>query len=196
MTLAEIRKLYRKCHTPAHVQLHMEAVSTVAVFIAKKIRENGHHIDVTFVRDLALLHDLMKAIAFKNYDPVSFLRAPTADDLRYWKAMKKRYRGHDVEATSRTLQALKERKLSAAVLSQQFDAITSKKYPLRSLEEKIVYYADKRVAHTEVTSLRARLEEGYKRYNGKRPKSKKIQSVELAIHMLEEEIFSLTGERI
>ena len=110
--------------------------------------------------------------------------------------MKEQYKGHDVEATSSILKTQKQSWLSHAVLSQQFDAITSKKHPLTSLEERVVYYADKRVAHENIVSLKERLEEGYRRYSGKKPKSQSLKNIELAIHMLEEEIFSMTGEKI
>ena len=110
--------------------------------------------------------------------------------------MREVYKRHDVEATSSVLKKHKQTWFSRAVLSQQFDAITSKKHPLVSLEERVVYYADKRVAHSTIVSLKERLDEGYKRYSGKKPKSKSVKNIELAIHMLEEEIFSMTGEKI
>lgn len=196
MTIPEIRKLYRTYHTPAHVQQHMQGVAEVAVLIAQKIKKQGYSIDVSRVRQLALVHDLMKAIVFKNITPESFTKKPTAADLEFWKKMKKKYEGHDAEATSKILKTHKEIWLSRAVLSQQFDAIISREHPLATLEEKVVYYADKRVAHSTIVPLKERLQEGYKRYSGKKPKSKKMKTIELAIHMLEEEIFSMTGEKI
>ena len=196
MNLQDIHQLYKECHTPLHVQKHMEMVAKIATHMAKKIHENGHKIDVKKVRDLALIHDLMKAITFKNITPKTFIKNPTKQDLQMWEKWKKKYNGSDIEATSNILKAKKEIYLSEAVMSQQFDAITSKKYPLKTLEEKIVYYADKRVAHTEFVSLKIRLQEGYKRYNGNKKKSQKTKNVELAIHMLEEELFSMAGEKI
>lgn len=196
MTISEIQKLYKICHTPLHVQQHMKCVAEVAVLIAQKIKKQGHRIHVSQVRQLALVHDLMKAIAFKNMKSTSFIKPPTKADLMFWEKMRKKHNGHDVEATSRILKTHKEIWLAHAVRSQQFDAITSKKYPLTTLEEKVVYYADKRVAHSAIVSLKERLQEGYRRYNGKKPKSQKVKSIELAIHMLEEEIFSMTGEKI
>lgn len=196
MNLQDIYQLYKECHTPLHVQKHMKKVAEIATHIAKKIHENGHKVNIKKVRDLALIHDLMKAIVFKNNATHTFMENPKKQDVQIWEKWKKKYNKNDIEATSKILRAKKEAYLAEAVMSQQFDAITSKKHPLKTLEEKIVYYADKRVAHTEFVSLKNRLEEGYKRYNGNKKKSQKTKNVELAIHMLEEELLSMAGEKI
>lgn len=172
MTTSQVKQLYRKCETPLHVQAHMRQVAKVAEMIAKKIKRNGHIVDVTFVKYLALIHDLMKAV---SYNPV----------------LQKKYKGiHDVIVTSKMLQKQKEKDLSRAVLSQQFDAIISSLHPLKSIEEAIVYYADKRVAHTKVVSLTERFEEGSKRY-GKRNKT-----IEKKIFALEKDLSCMAGEDI
>lgn len=192
MDRKDIQKLYKKCHTPLHVQKHMHQVSEVAGVIAAQMKHMGRNVDQAFINDLALVHDLMKAIAFKEYNANSFLKPPTEEDIEYWKIMKKKYKGKDVEATSEVLRKTRQKKLADAVLSQQFDAVISKDHPLKTLEEKVVYYADKRVAHTEIVPLTARLKEGYLRYHGKRkPKSVRLKKIELAIYMLEEEIFTM-----
>ncbi len=171
----------------------MEKVAEVATLLAAQIDTKGHKVDMIFVEHLALVHDLMKAIAFRTYDPRSFQKKPTKADIAYWIEMKKKYRGNDIEATSDMLKKMRFKKLAAAVLSQQFDAVISKAYPLKTLEEKIVFYADKRVAHTEIVPLSIRLKEGHLRYNAgvKKPKSDRLKKIELAIHMLEEEIWTL-----
>lgn len=170
MTIALIRQLYRIYKTPPHVQAHMKQVANVAVYIAKKIKKNEYKVDINFVRHLALVHDLMKAVTF---------------DI----SLQKKYPNvHDVIITSRILKKYKERRLATAVLSQQFDAITSSLHPLNSLEEKIVYYADKRVAHTEIVSLKYRFEEGSTRYG------KRNRTIEKKIGILEKKLSSIAQD--
>lgn len=181
MTITIIRQLYGIYQTPKHVQAHMKQVANVAVFIAKKIKKNGHKVDINFVRHLALVHDLMKAITFDA-------------------SLRKKYPAkHDVIITSQILEKYHEKRLAAAVISQQFDAITSSSHPLNSLEEMIVYYADKRVAHTDVVSLNYRFEEGSRRYylGKKHPKtSKKILTIQKKIFKLEKELSSVARDDI
>lgn len=152
----------------------MQQVAKVATIIAKKIKRNGHNVDTKFTEQLALVHDLMKAISFKEVDQ---------------KSLPKKYQNiHDVMATSRILKKQDEKNLARAVLSQQFDAVISPDHPIKSIEETIVYYADKRVAHTKIVSLEERFEEGSRRY-GKRNKK-----IEKEIFELERELSCMTGE--
>ena len=147
----------------------MRQLANVAESMAKKIKRNGHDVDVAFTKNLALIHDLMKALSFKENKKINI---------------------NDVVITSEILAEHKEKDLSRAVLSQQFDAAISTTHPLRSIEEMIVYYADKRVAHTDIVSLEERFEEGSKRY-GKRNKN-----IEKEIRALEEELSCMAGENI
>lgn len=191
MTITKIRQLYRMYKTPLHVQAHMKQVANVAVYIAKKIKKNGHKVDINFVRHLALVHDLMKVISFRRFDETSFTEKPTKTEMTYYKKLQKKYPDvHDVIITSQILKKYNEKRLAAAVLSQQFDAIISKSHPLRSLEEKIVYYADKRVAHTNIVSLKYRFKEGSMRYG------KHNRNIEKKICILEKDLSMVAEENI
>jgi len=152
----------------------MKQVAKVAIAIAKKMKRNGHSVDGKFTEQLALVHDLMKAISFKERDK---------------KSLPKKFQNiHDVVATSIILKKQNEKNLSRAVLSQQFDAVISTTHPIKSMEEMIVYYADKRVAHTKIVSLEERFEEGSKRYG------KRNRKIERAIFELEQELSCMVGE--
>jgi putative nucleotidyltransferase with HDIG domain len=195
MKIRNIRKLYKTCHTPQNVVQHMRAVAKLAVAIAKKILTNGNQVHLELIRDLALLHDLMKALSFKNYKNLP--RKTAKDDTAYYLAMKKKFpHAHDTEITAHLLKQCGEPRLAESIVSQQFDAVISKSHPLRSLEERIVYYADKRICHTEKVPLRQRLDEGYSRYApGKKP-TQKIKKIEKKIFDLEKELSRLAGINI
>jgi len=66
-----------------------------------------------------------------------------------------------------------------------------------SWEEKLVYYADKRVMHSKIVPLRERLKEGHKRnahLHGSKAQSKiNTAKVDPLIYRLEEEIFDRAG---
>ena len=164
-----IYELYKKYYTPAHVIKHMEVVAELAEKIALKLIESGKKINLRRVRELALLHDLLKHKSFNNK------------------------KINDVELTSAALKSIGETSLAKSILTQQFDAIISKKIALAALEEKIVYYADKRVKHTKITSLEERLRDGRVRYHptGKIPKI--VPKIERKIFALEKFITNLAN---
>lgn len=166
MTINKIKTLYKKYQTPPHVRAHMAVVAKVAVFLAKKmktkkIKKEGVAIDIEFVKNLALLHDFLKMLVFKE---------KKSNDPQIWKMLRKKYPNmHDTEAAAKILEKMKEKLLAKSIKTQQFDAIISRKHPLETNEEKVVYYADKRVAHAKVVSLDERFSEGEKRYGKKVP---------------------------
>lgn len=228
---ADIEALYRKCHTPKHVRAHMKIVARLAVKYARCARRNGYSVDVPFTRQLALVHDLMKAVSFKTYEAPRTITLHTTTphaspaDLRYWKKLKRLYPNkHDVEITAAVLKTHRastakktgakktgarrtkhqtvstNNRLARAVLSQQFDAVISKTHPLKTLEERIVYYADKRVAHTNIVTLAQRFKEGRSRYYPHYPAKKippreeqKLHKIESAVYKLERELKPIIG---
>lgn len=162
MTEQIIQNLYRKYKTPLHVQGHMKLVAEVAVFLGKKIKRKNKKINIRFIRHLALLHDFLKMLVFKKQKK---------EDPIIWQKLRKKYPNtHDTEVAAKILKKMKEEKLARAIRTQQFDALISKTHPLKTDEEKIVYYADKLVAHTQVVTLEYRLKEGEKRYSFRTPR--------------------------
>lgn len=61
---------------------------------------------------------------------------------------------------------------------------------LKTLEEKILYYADKRVEKNKIVSLAERFKEGRKKYNYKKEEEKYILEIENKINALEKTLFS------
>lgn len=196
MTVREIEKLYETYRTPQHVRRHMRCVAQLAVRIAQKIKKNTArkkniaHIDVLFTRHLALLHDILKPLMFRSTEGM-----PQAS-RRIWKNLRAQYpRGNDTDVAGRILKKMRYTELARAIRSQVFDAPVSQTHSLRSLEEKVVYYADKRIAHTKKVSLRARLDEGYARYYTRAPikKSPRLLAIERKIFALEKELSRMAG---
>lgn len=178
MTSQKIQNLYKKYQTPLHVQHHMKLVAEVAIFLGKKYHSHKNKIDISFIQNLALLHDFLKMLVFKEQKKSDPKIWP-----KIWKDLRKKYPNmHDTEVAAVILQKMNEQKLAKSIRTQQFDALISKDHPLETDEEKIVYYADKLVAHTKVVTLKKRLKEGEKRYGLKTP------------HGLREKIFLLQKE--
>ena len=87
--------------------------------------------------------------------------------------------------------------LALTIKRHKYAAILDEQEGPRTWEEKIVYYADKRVMHDKVVSLGQRLEEGHKRntYLHHTEVQHKINTskIDSLIYKLEQEIFQHTG---
>ncbi len=130
------QRVWKKAKTPSHVQAHCKKVAAVAVAIVKAAKARGFHADVELARRAALVHDACKIRAMKTgANEKSLLR----------KTLSKK---------SPELEIVLQTDLPFLLREQAFCGI----------ESLIVYYADKRVMHTNVVSLRARLFDLLKRY--------------------------------
>lgn len=174
MTERELQNLLKKYRVPFHIVLHMKKVAAVGVFIAQKIKAHGEEIDVKSVRQGALLHDIMKLSDFKDIKMEYFRETPTQDDLDFWRKLIDTYHvyGHEV-AGYKILKALGEEKLALIVKKHRFASLTDhdpEEQP-QTWEEKLVYYADKRVAGDKIVSIEERIADGQRRYfpNGNIP---------------------------
>lgn len=142
-----------------HIIEHCNLVNKVAVFLAKKLREAGEEVNVKLVDAASLLHDIGKPAEIKQKAGNSI---------------------HHVLA----LKILKEFPEVAEVVKKH---VLSEAKNCKTWEEKIVCYADSRVAHQIIVSLDERLADLRVRY----PKHiKEIDRYAQHVKKIEEEIFS------
>ncbi len=88
------------------------------------------------------------------------------------------------------LQKLGERKLARLVLMHDFFNVDR----LKTWDEKIIYYADKRVAHDKVVSLHDRFEDGRKRNFKDNKNIEEVLRTEKKAQALEKEITKILGK--
>jgi uncharacterized protein len=195
MTENELQNLLKAYHVPRHIMSHMEKVEKVARFIAQKLNSAGGDVDMELLRQAALLHDLVKICDFEELDLTGF-DGFTGEDVQFWTALIKACRkdGH-ITAVCNILTDLNEKKLAQTIRKHRFGCLIDPDPAERpvSIEEKILYYADKRVRHSEITSIKERLEDGRRRYfpDGKIPSGNTRTEKEL--HKLEAEICGKAG---
>jgi hypothetical protein len=132
------------------------------------------------------IHDVVRVVDFKHFPE----DLGTEEDRRIWRELRDRFLGrHHADAAAQILRERGQDFLADCVVCHQYSSIDSSKPP-DTWEAKLLYYADKRVAHDEVVSLRERLDEGRQRhYPGLSMTSKELER-EQAVFDLEREIFS------
>ncbi|MBI5392304.1 hypothetical protein HZA96_00405 [Candidatus Woesearchaeota archaeon] len=158
-------QLFKEYKVPYNIKIHCYKVNQVAVFLAKKLSESGQDIDIVLVDRLSLLHDLMKAVALKKLDKNPLFKAdPTAEEIAMCEKLKKQYAGmHETQITSAILKD-KYFEFAKCIENEGDSSIfTSEK----RVEEQIVHYSDWRVFVDEIIPLQQRIDDLFKRYNGK-----------------------------
>lgn len=191
MTEAKLAEIIQEYRVPLHILRHMKKVAAVAIFIGRKLIEQGEKVDLIFLRQAALLHDFVKLADFPKINLKYFEEKPSAEDLKVWQNIIDQW--HAVKhcyAAFEILKAKNETLLGAIIKKHRFISLIDPVADERpnTLEEKILYYADKRVRHDQIVTITERLEDGRKRYfsDGNIPKTDAL--VEKALFLLEKDL--------
>ena len=162
----ECMELLKKYEMPENILAHSLTVNKVAVFLAEKLSEKGIEIFIPLVDSASMLHDIGKK-----------------------REIEKEVDSHIAEGYE-ILQ--KENLISEAIICRKHGAL-SPLNPItrpKSWEEKVVFYADKRVLHDKIVTIKERLKDANKRY----PKyAKEEQKAYVFVEKVEKEIFDIIG---
>ncbi len=163
----------------------MVKVTALSSYLGEKMIKRGYPVKLRLIRQAGLLHDILKICDFKN----------TGNDTSAWRRIRKEFRGSDhVTAGYILLKSLGEDKIAETIKKHRFSCIIHENINERprTWEEKILYYADKRVTHDKIVPLGNRLEDLNQRYGHKNLTRKSVENIK-AIYQLEKEICSAAG---
>lgn len=164
-TKEEALALLKKYHMKPNIMAHTLVVNKIANYLAKKLKSSGEKIDLDVIDRASMLHDIAKS---KYIDA----HKPSPEDEHHIEGEKIMIKeGYPELGRVVRLHSIKEMK------------------NLRDWEEKVIKYSDSRVRHTEIVSLRERLDDLNKRYNV--PKEKRVP--EHLLFALEKEIYDKIG---
>ena len=158
-TTEHCMSLLKKYNVYDNIVLHCVQVNKVAVFISKKLVESGVDVDVKLVNAASLLHDIAKHIEIET----------GKDHIHEAEIILKKE-----NAPQNLIDVVK------AHLNQNIDQF-------KTLEEKIVFYADMRVKHSKIVSLDERINDIRIRYSNR---LHLINSISNTAKIVEKEIFS------
>lgn len=195
--MRNITDIYQEYSIMPNLVQHQLCVAAVAEMICDHLTLP---IDKDAVVTACLLHDMGNIIKFKlDYFP-EFI-AP--GELAYWQGVKEEYLqryGHDEHRA--TLQIVEELGLPYEI-SDIIDAVGFS-HAIENREgadfaHKIAAYADMRVSPHGVVSMRQRLEEAHKRYNGENRSTDRehtldmptVESFDAALYEIERQIFAI-----
>lgn len=194
MTDQEVTNLITEFHVPLHIQRHCAAVCDFALELGRKLVASGEKIDLVLLRHAALLHDLVRVCDFRQFNPEKFPDPISKEDIKIWEKLRKKYAGmHHAEAAAKILRERGFFDVAQIVAKHKFLQIEQ---GFNTWEEKLLYYADKRIEHDKVLPLRQRLEHGRKRNAPETIGQKSSQELDKKVFALEQEIYSTIGEEI
>lgn len=191
MNKKEINKLYKKYHVPRHIIAHMKKVAKVCMLLADKLKAKGLKIEKDTLLKAALLHDVLRVSDIRNFNPKEFGGKISQKSIKVWENLRKKYNKIKHEkAAAQLLKSTGHAKIANLVRKHDFYLIDK----LKTLEEKILYYADKRVDFDKIVTLKNRFKTGRKRNNGPEDDMKLVSSIEKKIYKLEKELKKLIGD--
>jgi HD superfamily phosphohydrolase YqeK len=184
---------------PLHIRKHNVAVAKLGVFLAKKLKEKGISVDVDLVDRACLLHDLLRICDPRCLLPQARVYARESGCGGYEGSAEFRIMTRKSCHEDAAYELLKDKypELALAVRRHRYAALLDEKDKPVTWEEKIVYYADKRVMHDGIVPLKERLEEAHRRNVPGRncANQAKLDSerIDAAIFELEREILDKIG---
>ena len=220
-------EILRDCCVPEHIVRHCVTSAKLGVFIAERLNEKGEKVNAELVERACLLHDVLRICEVHDFSrsllrhssngcegwikwhASARLSSPKSDehssrrsakpepDKAKWQQLKARYKGLQHEDAACRLLEDEYPELAQVIRKHRYAGILSGQDKPRTWEEKIVYYADKRVMHDKIVPLKARLEEAHKRSSAQRYPTDQsildIKRIDTLIFELEREIFGRVG---
>ncbi len=157
----DIEQWRRDCMLPTHICAHCDAVADYCDVLAERLTGDGRPLRPLLLRRSAELHDLLRFVDFRpGAAPPGSVN--TDEELTLWATEKKRYDGlHHEEACALFLH---ERGYEAAARIVEVHGLSSRPRARETIEEDILFYADKRVGNDGIVTLEERFDDFRIRY--------------------------------
>jgi uncharacterized protein len=196
-TRKECFDILEEYHVPPHIIKHSLVVAKVAAFLAQRLKEKGIEINIELVERACLLHDVIRICDLEESDYLKFEQNYPQEDKIKWRQLRAKYKAIGHERAAYDILKDKYPALALVIRKHRYMSMLEKKEKPGTWEEKLVYYADKRVMHERIVSLKERLADGHKRnvhIHGSKVQSQ-INSAKAdpLIYKLEKEIFDAIG---
>lgn len=191
MTDQQVSNLIDEFHVPLHVRRHCVAVAEFALQLGNELAKAGIKIDLKLLGNASLLHDIARIVDFRELHPEKFPDPVTAEDIKCWQELRTKYLGmHHADAAALILEERGFTDIAAVIKAHKYMQITK---GFKSWEEKLLYYADKRVKHDKTVPLMERLYDGRMRNAPDKIGDKTSDEIDKKVLALEQEIFEKTG---
>ncbi|MGC9110028.1 MAG: HD domain-containing protein [Caldimicrobium sp.] len=162
LTLEFAYELLKKEEVPDHIIRHSEKVALISLFLGCFLKEKGEPLDLNLLTCSALLHDIKKMASIKTGENHAFSGYKLMKELGFERA-------------------------GEIIYAHIFLKAPKPNSPIR--EEEIVFYADKRVKHDEIVTLKERFKDLRERYGRTLKSLIRMRLLEEMTLLLEKRLF-------
>ncbi len=158
---SQIEQWQEAVRLPKHIIAHCQGVAAIGARVTEYLASQGMVVRPTAVERSGLVHDLLRFVDFKHSPDQGFI--DPEEDIAHWKMI------------ANNFPELKHEEACATFLQEKgFDALASivEVHGLRlpspervTIEQKVLFYADKRVAIDKVVTVEERFQDFRNRYN-------------------------------
>lgn len=164
LSLEDAYILLEKELVPEHIVKHSEKVALISLFLGCFLKEEGESLDLQSLVVGALLHDIKKYESILTGTDHAFLGYQIFKKMGYEKI--------------------------ANIIKAHIRLDTNPSKTSLLTEEEIVHYADKRVMHEKIVTLKERFEDLKARYGKNKEILLRLNSLEEINYLIEKKIFS------
>ena len=145
---------------PAHIIRHCDTVATVASALADKLIARGEIVRKDALTAAARVHDLFRFVDFRGAGPTDVTETP--DERQTWDMWKARFAHDRHEAAAAAF--LREKGFPEIATIVATHGLMLPQQEFFTIEQKLLFYADKRVANDRITTITERFTDFRKRY--------------------------------
>lgn len=174
----------KEMELPLHIVAHCKAVAELAEKLGMHLTTQGHIVRLAALKRAGLVHDLLR---FVDFLPGAAHVEEKSEEPAVWQDMKKKYEGMRHEPACAKF--LQEKGYGALAQIVEVHGLRLPPHSRRTVEQKLLYYADKRVKLDTVVSLDERFTDFQERYGSSDERVKEGSIWYKEAHALEQELF-------
>lgn len=187
----QIKQILDEFMVPSHIRDHSYKVAKIAKKIASEYIKTGKKIDLDVLNNACLLHDLFKIVDLSESSYKSLCKSANGQTIEIWGKLRAKFKGiPHWEAAYQYLIKIGYAKEAVLIKKHYFTAVCNELDKPKSLEEKILTYADKRVMHDKIVSMQDRFKDGSRRYNNNGMSPEQEKKIHDEYFILEKELFT------
>ncbi len=161
----DIAQWRHNARLPQPIIAHCESVGSLSEKFAHALLQNGHIVRPLLLKATGQVHDLFRFLDFRS-GAAHVEEEYDAETLAIWKEWKERFSEQTHEEACATF--LKEHEFSAAAAIVSTHGLSLPPAENAMIEQRLLYYSDKRVLSDRVVTLDERFKDFERRYaNGK-----------------------------
>ena len=163
---ADVEAWRKEVHLPEHIGKHCDAVARMAGKLGNELLQKGIPLRPLALTRAAECHDLLRFIDFQPHvqRKIPEAKEPDKETEALWNSLKNRYSAEHEAACAEFLAEHGYPELGAIVRPHGLHSIVKEPETIHTIEQKLLYYADKRVRFESDVTIDERFDEFIERY--------------------------------